>query len=145
MWWRMRARRLRPPPLFHISLPHFRLYEVVSLHMRVLPYKYRTMVYMLLTLMRLCQLTGAGTRAARARSYSATPLLPLLPLLHLPPNAPPAAGPPAAQTLKGHPAVRGVRHRAWLCRGLRRCCGCKASQYNSQYNIVYTNIIKTKS
>ena len=28
------------PPLFPMFLPHFRLYEVVSLHMCVLPYKY---------------------------------------------------------------------------------------------------------
>ena len=33
-----------------ISLPHFRSYEVVLIHMCVLPYKYRTILEMLLTL-----------------------------------------------------------------------------------------------
>ena len=32
------------PDVFLIFLPHFRLYEVVSLHTRVLPYTYRTIL-----------------------------------------------------------------------------------------------------
>ena len=59
-----------------ISLPHVRLYEVVSLHMGVLPYvyevvslhmgvlpyKYRKILEKLLKLMKLCCKWGAGAR-----------------------------------------------------------------------------------
>ena len=38
-------------------LPHFRLHEVVSLHMCFLPCKYRNTLKMLLTLMKLCAIT----------------------------------------------------------------------------------------
>ena len=41
------------------ALPHFCLYEVVSLHMCVLPCKYRKRLEMLLKLMELCELTGS--------------------------------------------------------------------------------------
>ena len=37
-------------------LPHFRLYEVVSLHMCVLPYKYRKMLEGLPKLLKLCEI-----------------------------------------------------------------------------------------
>ena len=37
----------------------FRLYEVVSLHMRVLPYTYRKILDVLLKSMALCDLTGS--------------------------------------------------------------------------------------
>ena len=40
-------------------LPHFRVYEVVSLHMCVLPYKYRKTLEMLPELMRVCAITGS--------------------------------------------------------------------------------------
>ena len=45
-----------------ISLPHFCLYEVVSRHMCVLPYKCRTLLEMLVTLKELCakKTWGAG-------------------------------------------------------------------------------------
>ena len=46
------------PTIFPIFLPHFRLYEVVSLHMCVLPYKYRKILEMLLKLMKLCFING---------------------------------------------------------------------------------------
>ena len=47
----LHVRRLCPL-IFPTSLPHFRLYEVVALHMCVLPYKYRKILEMLLTLMK---------------------------------------------------------------------------------------------
>ena len=47
------ARRLCPR-IFPNCLPHFRLYEVVSLHTCVLPYKCRKCLEMLLTLIKLC-------------------------------------------------------------------------------------------
>ena len=43
-------------PIHLLFLPHFRLYEVVSLHRCVLPYKYRKILEMFLTLMKLCEL-----------------------------------------------------------------------------------------
>ena len=43
------------PQIFPIFLPHFRLYEVVSLHACVLPYKCRKILEMLLKLMKLCR------------------------------------------------------------------------------------------
>ena len=49
------ARRVCPP-IFPICVPHFRLYEVVSLHMCVFSYKYRNILEMLLKLMKLCEL-----------------------------------------------------------------------------------------
>ena len=42
------------PALFPICLPHVRLYEVVSSHIGVLPYKYRKIMEMFLKLMKLC-------------------------------------------------------------------------------------------
>ena len=59
------VRRFCPPisPIFPIVLPHFRLYEVVSLHMCFLPFKYRKILEMVLELMELCELMGAGIRA----------------------------------------------------------------------------------
>ena len=44
-------------PICPTFLPHFRLYGVVSLHMCVLPYKYRKILKMLLKLMKLCAIT----------------------------------------------------------------------------------------
>ena len=43
------------PLVFPISLPHFRLYEVVSVIRRVIPYTYGKILEMLLTLMELCE------------------------------------------------------------------------------------------
>ena len=43
-----------------IFLPHFRLYEVVSLHVCVLPYKYRKILERLLKLMKLCNIIYNG-------------------------------------------------------------------------------------
>ena len=40
-------------------LPHFRLHGVVSLHMCVLPYKYREILEMLPKLTELCELMGS--------------------------------------------------------------------------------------
>ena len=51
--WRVQARRLCPP-IFPNSLPHFRLFEVVSLHRCVHPYKHRKILDMLLKLMKSC-------------------------------------------------------------------------------------------
>ena len=45
--------------LFLIILPHFGLYAVVSLHMCVLPYKYRTLLEMLPKLMKFCDIMGS--------------------------------------------------------------------------------------
>ena len=47
------------PPICPISLPHFRLYEVVLLHVCVLPYKYRTILEMLPKLMKWCEIMGS--------------------------------------------------------------------------------------
>ena len=44
------------PPMFSIFLLYFRLYEVVSLHMCVLPSTYRKTLGMLLTLTKLCEI-----------------------------------------------------------------------------------------
>ena len=52
-------------PIFPIFLPHFRLYEVVSLHMCVLPYRCRKILEMLLKLMKLCDIMGDWPAAAR--------------------------------------------------------------------------------
>ena len=50
-----RRHRTKPSsPIFPIFLPHCRLYEVVSLRMCVIPYKYRKIVEMLLKLMKVC-------------------------------------------------------------------------------------------
>ena len=45
--------RRRCLPRFSIVLPHFRLYEVVSLHMCVPPYKYRIILEMLLNFLKV--------------------------------------------------------------------------------------------
>ena len=44
-----------------IFLPHFRLYEVVSLHVCGSPYKYRKILEMLPQLIKLCDPWGAGS------------------------------------------------------------------------------------
>ena len=46
------ARRLCPP-IFTVSLPHSRLYEVIVFRMYFLTYKYRKTLHMLLKLMKL--------------------------------------------------------------------------------------------
>ena len=48
------------PPTFPIFLPQSRLYGVVLLHVCVLPSKYRTILEMLLKLIGLCEIMGAG-------------------------------------------------------------------------------------
>ena len=53
-------------PIFPIFLPRFRLYEVVSLHRCVLPYKCRKILEMLLELMKLCDITGRRTNFCKA-------------------------------------------------------------------------------
>ena len=55
---RRMVRRLYPPK-FLIFLPHFRLYEVVWLHMCFIPYEYRKISEMLLELMKLCDIMGS--------------------------------------------------------------------------------------
>ena len=45
--------------MFPIFLPHFRLYELASLHMCVLPFKYRKILGMLPELIKLCELLGS--------------------------------------------------------------------------------------
>ena len=50
------------PRIFPIFLPHFRLYEVYSRHMCVLPYTYRKILGTLLKLMKLCVIIGALLR-----------------------------------------------------------------------------------
>ena len=53
------VRRLFPPICpTSMFLPHFRLYGVASLHVCVLPCKYREISEMALKLMKLCELTG---------------------------------------------------------------------------------------
>ena len=49
------------PPIFptFLLVPHFRLYEVVSLHVSVLPYKNRKKLEMVFELMKLCNTTGS--------------------------------------------------------------------------------------
>ena len=58
-----RRRRQAMPEVVPIFLPHFRLHEVVSLHMCVLPYKYRKRLKRLLKLMKLCFNNGFAGRA----------------------------------------------------------------------------------
>ena len=60
--------------IFPITLPHFRLCEVVSLHMCVLPYIYRKILKMLLELMDLCEIMGCRSGMCTA------PLSPLFPI-----------------------------------------------------------------
>ena len=48
VWLAPHGRYANAMPIF---LPHFRLYEVVSLHMSILPYKYRKILNFLLKLM----------------------------------------------------------------------------------------------
>ena len=52
------------PPIFLLFLPHFRLYEVVSLHRCVLPYKYREILGMLRKLLKVCFTNGEQVRSA---------------------------------------------------------------------------------
>ena len=60
--------------MFPIFLPHFRLYGVVSLHMRVLPYKYRKILEMLFKLMTSRETMGAGTCRSSRRWRTRTRL-----------------------------------------------------------------------
>ena len=56
------------PPIFPIFLPHFRLYAVASLHVCVLPYKYREILEMLPKLMELCEIMGSRRRPVHLKS-----------------------------------------------------------------------------
>ena len=71
----IRVALMRAASSYPISLPRFRLYEVVSLHMCVLPYKYRKILEMLLQLMKLCEIMGSRpgrlTRTACTRQVRA--------------------------------------------------------------------------
>ena len=53
---RMSVRPRLCPTIVPTSLPHFRLYEVVLLHMCLLPYKYRKILEMLFKLMKLWEI-----------------------------------------------------------------------------------------
>ena len=71
---------LLSPEIANCLLPHFRLYEVVPLYMSVLPYKYRTTLEMLHTLMEFRELMGRingeqvcnTTVALRKHAYGAS-------------------------------------------------------------------------
>ena len=60
-------------------LPHFRLYEVVPLHMGVLPYTYRKMLDMVLKLMKICEIMGRRPGKTRMRWVYVRPSMILTP------------------------------------------------------------------